>query len=848
MPLKQLHPGDDLPPPDVQRTTFSVDVLGRFVCNTLDEALADPDFDVVVIGAGMYGGYCAAEVFWQGDEEAVRPLRVLVLEAGPFLLAEHGQNIPSAGVYDPAGQFDTYDDQNPRIREKLVWGIGWRSNVPFNATAYCVGGKSLYWGGWCPRLTKPDLDQWPEEVRTYLTSPPAHGAAARGRASVYEAVEYELGARPTDDFIFDPVDGPNDPAGRVGLNRAMHKLIDDAIKAGVADDPLREVLPPPMAVQTQSYISGLFSLDKYSTVPLLSAAIRSGENAGSDAEKKIFLVPNCHVRRLVCPDVPKDGVVPASYRVHGIEVVEGGRRRTIPVKPRCMVVLALGAIESTRLALESFPTAPGRRDWELIGRNLMAHLRYDFRFWIDREKLSARMKEELGRELADKLQSASLHVQGFGDHGRFHLQVYSASNPGNNPDGLIYNMIPDPDIGEKLEAMENPGRVAVIFRLCGEMKGSDQPVGAPGTSWIDLASEADRDHLFDHARAFVHYEGQADNPIWDEMYDAALKLARSMGGEGMPTKDQFRTARDTVGSTWHDSGTLRMGDDPGASVTDVNGRFHHIANAACVDQAIFPTVGSANPVLTGTCLARKTAEGIVQRYVSRPDLDPADIQEEEQAGFEFLLKGPNAAKWRANDRGRVARPDPRIADGTILEVAAGKGAGLADGAGPFDLAVLFYDDPVPFRDFVLRVQWKAFFHDGEDLTANSGVFVRAPAPPDRLTDDTFYDRAIEVQIDETGYDFAARRFRSPLHRTGAVYGIAPARQWAAKVPSTDGTPGLWNDFEITADGDRVTVLLNGKLVSRGSVAGKGKSGVIGFQYHTGKVQFRNVRVRRLNGT
>jgi choline dehydrogenase-like flavoprotein len=56
-----------------------------------------------------------------------------------------------------------------------------------------------------------------------------------------------------------------------------------------------------------------------------------------------------------------------------------------------------------------------------------------------------------------------------------------------------------------------------------------------------------------------------------------------------------------------------MGDDPVTSVTDANGRFHHVANAYCVDQSLFPTVGSVNPTLTGLVLTRKVAEAIIAR-------------------------------------------------------------------------------------------------------------------------------------------------------------------------------------------------------------------------------------------
>ena len=98
MPLNALtDSGNPLPPPDIQRTTFSTDELGRFICNTWEEALAAQSggmFDVVVVGSGMYGAYAAAKLLELGQRMA-RPVdapRILVLEAGPFLLGEHVQN------------------------------------------------------------------------------------------------------------------------------------------------------------------------------------------------------------------------------------------------------------------------------------------------------------------------------------------------------------------------------------------------------------------------------------------------------------------------------------------------------------------------------------------------------------------------------------------------------------------------------------------------------------------------------------------------------------------------------------------------------------------------------------
>src|SRR5258707_9819279 len=86
---------------------------------------------------------------------ASQNLRVLVLEAGPFVVPTHVQNLPRIGLNVPSPILPADDGGQAR---ELVWGMPWRSNVPFVGQAYCFGGKSLYWGGWCPRLLPRDLN------------------------------------------------------------------------------------------------------------------------------------------------------------------------------------------------------------------------------------------------------------------------------------------------------------------------------------------------------------------------------------------------------------------------------------------------------------------------------------------------------------------------------------------------------------------------------------------------------------------------------------------------------------------------------------------------------------------
>src|SRR5215212_4233522 len=177
--LRRLQETNDLTA--VQDTTFSHDIPGRFICSTWPEAVENGGVqpDVVIIGAGMFGAYCAEKIYRHAN------LRVLVLDAGPFLVSEHVQNLARIGLNVPGAAKVPAPQNDPGPRER-VWGIPGRSQVSFPGLAYCVGGRSLYWGGWAPRLTDADLAAWPPEVAQYLQS-------ASHTDDEYERTEKETG-------------------------------------------------------------------------------------------------------------------------------------------------------------------------------------------------------------------------------------------------------------------------------------------------------------------------------------------------------------------------------------------------------------------------------------------------------------------------------------------------------------------------------------------------------------------------------------------------------------------------------------------------------------------------------
>jgi choline dehydrogenase-like flavoprotein len=79
---------------------------------------------------------------------------------------------------------------------------------------------------------------------------------------------------------------------------------------------------------------------------------------------------------------------------------------------------------------------------------------------------------------------------------------------------------------------------------------------------------------------------------------------------GFDQQIEGETVRLTYGGAGHVMGTYRMGNDPKTSVVDSFQRSHDHPNLYLVGSGTFPTVGTANPTLTQSALALRTAERI----------------------------------------------------------------------------------------------------------------------------------------------------------------------------------------------------------------------------------------------
>jgi hypothetical protein len=153
---------------------------------------------------------------------------------------------------------------------------------------------------------------------------------------------------------------------------------------------------------------------------------------------------------------------------------------------------------------------------------------------------------------------------------------------------------------------------------------------------------------------------------------------------------------------------------------------------------------------------------------------------------------------------RVGEADWSAADGAIQATQGGK-----------DPAYLVSKSS--YKDFMMRVEFWA----SDD--ANSGVFLRCQ-DPGKITDETCYEANIFDQRPD------------PTYGTGAIVKVAAV---PAPMPKAGGK---WNTYEITVQGSRLVLVLNGQKtvdVQDSKLA----SGPFALQWGRGTIRFRKVEIK-----
>lgn len=190
-------------------------------------------------------------------------------------------------------------------------------------------------------------------------------------------------------------------------------------------------------------------------------------------------------------------------------------------------------------------------------------------------------------------------------------------------------------------------------------------------------------------------------------------------------------------------------------------------------------------------------------------------------GFELLFNGENLDGWIGNKTDYVTE------NGMIVIYPDNGGEGN------------IYTER-EYANFVFRFEFQ--------LTpgANNGLGIRAP-----LNKNAAY-KGMELQILDNTADKYSDLHEYQYH--GSVYGVIPAKRGFLL------SVGEWNKQEVIAEGDSITVILNGEVILAGNIkeARKGgtldgerhpglknKRGHIGFLGHGDLVRFRSIRIKEI---
>lgn len=190
----------------------------------------------------------------------------------------------------------------------------------------------------------------------------------------------------------------------------------------------------------------------------------------------------------------------------------------------------------------------------------------------------------------------------------------------------------------------------------------------------------------------------------------------------------------------------------------------------------------------------------------------AQADQEKADGFVVCFDGKTHDGWNGDTKGYL------IEDGKLV-CAPGGNIYLAK----------------DYANFVFRFEFTI------PPAGNNGVGIRC----ERGKDAAYY--GMEVQILDNKADCYKNLQAGQYH--GSIYKVVAASDRDVLKPC-----GEWNTEEIVADGSKIKVTVNGKVIVDSDIAGMevaghpglhNKSGAIGFLGHGAKVQFRNIRIKDL---
>lgn len=548
------------------------------------------DFDAIVVGSGMTGGWAAKELTELG-------LRTLVLEAGrPIVPAqdyvEHTPpwDMPFRGLGDRRATLARQPVQRNSVSFDELSHVFWTDDVdnpystppgqPFHwFRARQVGGKSIIWSRQVYRWS--DLDFEANQRDGIAVDWPIRYADV---ARWYDHVERFIGVSGQAEGLAHLPDGPFLPpmalncveqhvrqrmTERFGRSRVL--TIGRVANLTVQHNgraPCHYCGPCHRGCITRSYFSSV------------NATLPAAEATG-----RMTLRPFSVVR----------GLIATGNRITGVRVIDA-KTKTERVYTARVVFLCASALESARILLNSgLANSSGQ-----VGRNIMDHIKWggangEFDGWRDRRIIGDRPNGIYVPRFRNVTSRHPDFIRGYGFQG--------AANRAGWQSAL---RAPGGGIGAALKArITELGPWSMSFWGFGEMLPREENRATVHPTLVDAWGIPS-----------LHIEcrwSENELAIHRDMNVTAAELLEAAGARNIEPSG----GPSTPGGTNHEMGTARMGRDPKTSVLNQWNQSWDVPNLFVTDGAAMTSSGCQNPSLTYMALTARACHYAVEQLKRR---------------------------------------------------------------------------------------------------------------------------------------------------------------------------------------------------------------------------------------
>ncbi|NNC70712.1 MAG: GMC family oxidoreductase [Flavobacteriaceae bacterium] len=557
----------------------------------------EQNYDAIVIGTGITGGWAAKELCEKG-------LKTLVLERGRMV--KHIEDYPTMAM-DP---WD-FDVKNSTTQETLKrqakqsrtgytvkeaskhWFVD-DIKHPYNETkrfdwmrGYHVGGRSIMWGRHSYRLS--DLDFEANKKDGYGVDWPIR---YKDLAPWYDKVESYIG-----------VSGEN-----IGLPQLPDGIFEPPIELNCAEIQLKEALAKNYSDRTLTtgrvaHITSDKKFEGRTKCQFRNRCIRgcpfggyfsSNSSTLPAAERtgNMTLRPNSIAYEIIYDDNLK--------KATGVKIIDTETKEKLEFNGKIIFCCA-SAIASASILMQSksdrFPNGLGNDSGEL-GHNIMDHHLgagasgkiegFEDKYYKGRRPGGIYLPRF--RNLGDKATEKKEFLRGYGYQG----------GAGR---GDISEFVAELGYGAKLkEKILEPGKWRMSLGGFGET-----------LPYHENKMTLDYDKLDDWGLPTVTFDAEwkeNEYKMREDMIQQAVEMLEKAGATDIQTRDDVAAP----GIGIHEMGTARMGHDPKTSVLNKHNQIHGVSNVYVTDGACMTSAGCQNPSLTYMALTARAANHAAEQF------------------------------------------------------------------------------------------------------------------------------------------------------------------------------------------------------------------------------------------